>query len=540
MIEGRFDDRGAVDNQNPDVLQPNLSLHRRRKLTLIGARSLHPELAVSEPAQDPTSENAPRGFLVALVVLAALVFTAFHLGTWRQYLDGQVRGDAVQVFNAMLSRFAAGEGMIHVHSGNHFFKNHVMLWLYPVGWLYMIHDSLFTYLAPLNAALALAVIPLGLLAWHRTRCRAVSLALCVFFAVSNLTASMRLSVHPESLLIPGWFLLFWAAETRRHRLMIVAVALILLVKEDQPIWLAVYALWGLVFRRNERRPAIFLLAASVVSYIVFKLIMFGIPLTGKDQDIGYFWLKRFGDVAETPGQLAVWFLTHPHLLLARVAVNPTWLFIIASGGIVCLLGWREMLLTLPPAFFLFSAVADEFRLGLYYYLYPILPAVMFAAVAGCAALVDAFGKHRATKPAVLGGLAVMVAIQFLLPTRVDGWHQLPPRLPREVRSRLDAARNMVQRAVPRDATNLRAAVHYDLNMWVPRGRQLLFLREEDLPQADVIILDRTRVSADLGRDKYIDLLRALLNDNPDWRIDEDLGQIDAHWDGLMVLRRRKP
>lgn len=329
--------------------------------------------APNSPSSRSEAVSSPGGFLAALWALAVGAFAFFQWGTWRQYLDGRVRGDSVQVFNTMLSRFAAGEGMIHVHSGNHFFKNHVMLWLYPVGWLYKAFDSLFTYLTPMNVALAAAVVPLGLLAYQRTRCQVVSLSVCVLYILSNLTASLRLSVHPESLLIPGWFLIFLGVEVRKRLLVACGIAIIFSVKEDSAVWLGVYAAWLLAFRGVGRRAAMILLAVAVGAFLLFKLVMFGIPLTGEDKDIGYFWLARFGDVASTPGELGVWFLTHPHVVLGRVFINPTWIVILLGGGLVCLLGWRESLLLLPPAFFLFSAVADEFRYGLYYYLYPFLP-----------------------------------------------------------------------------------------------------------------------------------------------------------------------
>ena len=478
----------------------------------------------------PSLDQIPRRLWITLCLLAFAAFAFFQWGTWRQYEDGQIRGDAVQVFNAMLSRFADGQGMIHVHSDNHFFKNHLMLWLYPIGWLYIICDSLWTYLTPLNVALALAIVPLGLLAWRRTRSIVTSIAICVVYTLSAMTGSMRLSIHPESYLLPGWFLLFYGVETQRLKWIITGFVATVLVKEDSGLWLTIFFAWALVFRRMPWKHAAAFCVAAIGVFVASRAIMNAIPLTGTTNAIGDFWLSRYGDVAASPGELALWMLRNPVTVFQRVAVNGVWLYIVVGAGILCLLGWRELLLMLPPAILFFAATADEFHRALYYYVYPFMPPAFLALIAGCDWVLKRFcnttAKHRA-----LAGLLVLVALaQLMVPTRVDGWMQFPRALPLAERMRIEIGRDMVRRNVPRDAKVIVAA-HYELNQWVPLGRQLVFLRDRDLAIADVAIIDTRRVSADLGRENYLKLLERLQQPDSPWKVVEEI-------DGLVTLKKQ--
>lgn len=467
---------------------------------------------------------APRPFLAGLWIAALLVFCLFQAGSWQQYLDGRVRGDAVQVFDMMLSRFAAGEGMVHTHSGNHFFKNHLMLWLYPAGGVYTIWDSLFAYLAILNAGLAVAVVPLGLLAQRVTGSIAQAATVVFVYTVSSATASIRLSVHPEALLPACWFLLFLGVETRRWAMAATGAVLACCVKEDQPLWLAVYFAWAGIFGRMPWRGAAGAAGASALLFVLFRWIMQAIPLTGTEKAIGDFWLERYGGVADSAGGLLLWFLTHPHVVLARVVLNPVWLWLVLASGVVSIFAWRTCLLLVPPALLFFSATDPVFHDLLYYYVYVFVPFLFLATVDGlrwmngrewqCRLSPERYGRS------IVGVLAAAAVANALIPTRVDGWRQWPPAMEPAERTRLETARRFVQSVIPPDA-ELEVATHYDLGAWVPRGRQMLFLREDHRARADAVLVDADRFTLDMPRDAYIALLRELYEGDR-WRLVEQL------------------
>ncbi|MCC6547335.1 DUF2079 domain-containing protein [Candidatus Sumerlaeota bacterium] len=484
---------------------------------------------MSEETPHAKLPHVPRPLMVALWVMAALAFLFFQWGTWCQYQDAQIRGDAVQVFNVMLSRFADGGGMIHVHSDNHFFKNHLMLWLYPVGWMYKLHDSLWTYLTPLNLALAIAIVPLGLLAWRRTQSMLISSCIAFFYALSSLTGSMRFSIHPESYLMPAWFLLFYGVEVRRLKWIITGFILAIMVKEDSGLWLAVFFAWTMIFQKLPRKTALIFLIIAGLVFVASRAIMNAIPLTGTTNAIGDFWLARYGSVANSPGELAFWMLTHPAIVIQRIVANGVWVYLLLTGGILCILGWRELLLLIPPAVLFFAASADEFHSALYYYVYPFIPPIFLALVSGCGFILGKSGGDPRALRAVTILLILLAAVQFAIPTRVDGWKQLRPRPSLAERVRINAIRSLISRNVPRDA-RIKAATHYELNQWIPRGRQLLFLRDRDLQEADIVLLDTHRVSADLGREKYLLLLEELQQPQRGWRVAEEV-------DGVVLLKK---
>lgn len=466
----------------------------------------------------------------ALVSWALLTFVLFQWATVHQYHAGQVRGDAVQVFDMMLSRFVAGEGMIQPTSRNHFFTNHVMLWLYPASLLYVLHDNIFSYLTPLNLGLAFAVIPFGLLVWRKTRSVPLVAAAALFFSVNTLTASLRQSIHPESLLIAPWLLLFLAVESRRRWLALAAALLVLSVKEDQPLWLLIYAAWALWFRRGEKRTVLAIGGMAASALFVYTALQALLPRPGGELESGYFWIvERYGGVAETPWGLAGWFLTNPGVILDRFILNPMWLLVFASGAIISLVGWRPMLLLVPPAGLLFSAEAEIFSHLYYYYAYPLLPPLLYALAEGLGVLTRRF-PTRAVRHALVAWLVVFSGLHFWMPTRVEGWRQWPRPLPLAERARIEAAREFVQQAVPRDRMDLKAATHYDLGAFVPRGRQILQLWPREVDEADMVLLDLRRVSIDLGRERYRALLEELFAQESGWQVTMEL-------DGLVALER---
>ncbi len=486
------------------------------------------------PAGEPPP--APRALLPGLAVFALLLFVLFQLGTWQQYLDGQVRGDAVQTFDMMLSSFVAGESHLeHPRTGNHFFTNHVMLWLYPAAVLYWIRDDLFMYLTPLNLALALSVLPLGLLVWRKTESVALVCAVTGFFAVNTLTASLRQSIHPESLLIAPWLALFLAVEARRHWWAIACAAAILMVKEDQPLWLLIYALWAFYFGRGDRRTVLTIGAIAAAAMVAFGLLQALLPRPGGEEETGFFWIEeRYGGVADSPWGLLWWFATNPAMVLDRMILNPMWIYVAFCGAFICLYGWRPLLLLIPPAVLLFSADAEIFARLYYYYAYPLYPPLLYALAEGISGIVRRTPEEWRPRARwfLVGWLAIFGATHLWMPTRVEGWQQWPPALTLAERARLDATRELVQDAVPRGQPELRAATHYDLGAFVPRGRQVLFLTPEHIERAGIVLLDTRRRSLDVPGDEYLALLEELLSPGSGWTVTREI-------DGLMVLEREE-
>jgi len=456
-----------------------------------------------------------RRLISALCTLAVVAFAFYQYGTWRQYLGGYVRGDAVHTFDAMLSRFAAGEGMLLQRSGSHFLSNHVMLWLYPMGWMHGLHDDIFTQLTPFNILLAAAVIPLGLFAHARTRNEGLAFLIALLFATNSLTASLRWAVHPEAMFPFFWFLLFLGLEWKRTALITAGVAGMLCMKEDQAVWLSVFAAWGLFFRRVPWRTGLWMLGTGILAFLAFKVIMNSVPRMPDDPEAGFWWVARYDIEADSLGGIAVWMLTHPHVILGRVLINETWIAIALAGGIVAWRAWRELLLLIPGAILLFSAApGDPWHTADYYYSYLFVPPLFLAICESCRLQRDTLGHQRLRL--ILGVLAIG---SIALPTRVDNFSQSPWQF-------LDKSdQRAFVRGVLLDRPDQRAAIHYDLAAWAPRGWQILHLKPDHLERADLLLLDVDRVSVDIGYDQTVELILEAADPDGTWLLVESYGTI---------------
>jgi len=463
-------------------------------------------------------------------MVGGLILFAFYMAiSVSQYRAGLVLGDPVTTFDVILSNNIVGNWFEHPRrAGNHFFTNHVMLWMYPATLLYHLHDGLFTYIALINFALAFAVVPLGLLARRMTSSESIAWAVVLLWGLNTLTASMLFSLHAENLVLPCWFLLFWALEGKRVGVVWLAAAGLMLVKEDSAVWLAIFGVWMMVFRRRDWRLGLSLAVFGVVMYAAFKGVMAALPSSG-EEEVGYSWVvERYGGVASTPAELVLYFASHPVALLKSLA-RPVWVVLIVAGGGVCLLGWRAMLLTIPPAFLFFTAEFDVFNSLFYYYCYPFLPFIFLAACEGSRHVLDLAGGRRPIAGRIVAVVLAASAIaQLFLPSRADG-HMLRMF---EVSDRDRAARAFVELNVPRGERSARAMAQWGLVAFVPRGSQRIAMMPEKLAEADRILIDKSSRALDLSLTQTEEMNATLSDPNGDWEMEPDL-------DGFMLVLRKK-
>jgi len=97
-----------------------------------------------------------------------------------------------------------------------------------------------------------------------------------------------------------WFLLFLGLEWKRTALVVVGVAGMLCMKEDQAVWLTVFATWGLFFRRLPLRTGVGLLVTGLVAFLTFNLIMNSVPRVEGDHLTGFWWVARYDIEDELP------------------------------------------------------------------------------------------------------------------------------------------------------------------------------------------------------------------------------------------------
>jgi uncharacterized membrane protein len=354
-----------------------------------------------------------------------------------------------------------------------------------------------------------------LFAHARTRDEGIAFLVALLFTTNTLTASLRWAVHPESMFPIWWFLLFLGLEWRRMALVIIGVGGMLCMKEDQAVWLTVFAAWGLFFRRLPLRTGVGLLVTGLTAFVVFKLVMNSVPQVEGDPVTGFWWVARYDIQADSLGGIVVWMLTHPHVMLGRVFLNETWIAIALAGGLVAWRAWRELLLLIPGAILLFSAApSDPWHTAQYYYSYLFLPPLFLAVCESIRMQSESLPSGRLRL-----ALGVLAIAALFLPTRNDLWSQSPWQFPDKSEQRA------FLRAVLLDRPDQRAAIHYDLAAWAPRGWQVLHLKPHHLERADLLLLDTDRVSVDIGRQATIDLILEARDPNGPWRHVESFGTI---------------
>lgn len=474
--------------------------------------------------------RAPRAFLAALCAAALLAFAFYMFQSALQYHAGRVFGDPATTFDQILSDNAEGLWFEHPRrTGNHYFTNHVMLWMIPATLPYYVYDGLFTYIVMINLGLALAVVPLGVLARRITGSEPVAWGLVVLWVLNNFSTSLLFSLHCENLGFPLWFVLYWAVLTRRTGVAWAMVAGLLCIKQDYAVWLCVFGAWLLVFRHAQWRLALGFIAAGIGAFLAFKAIMASLPQP-TEGEVGYYWVvERYAGIASTPKELVLYFLTRPGELALRLA-RPAWMMLILAGGVFCVLGWRSMLLLVPPTFLFFTSANNTFNDLLFYYSYPFLPPLFLAACEGSAWLLNRAGERRVALGRLLAGVAFACALaQAPMVSRTNRERLMSQR----VTDRARAARLFVQRAVPRSDRNARAMAQWGLQAFVPRGSQRVAMLPEKLFEADRVLFDTQDVAWDLDPEQAGALWSELRRPGGEWELAES-------FEGFMLFKRVRP
>jgi uncharacterized membrane protein len=177
----------------------------------------------------------------------------------------------------LLSRFKAPFVTI---MGRNLFGDHtslILLLLVPVYWIYPHATAL---LVIQSGLLALGALPVYLLARDRLHDNVMATVLAGAFLLHPALQWGNLEqFHPECFLVPLVGFAIYAAVTWRPWLLIVAVALCLLVKEDVVLFIVPLGIW-VAFRRDRvfgwRMVAAGVLTALVLTEVLIRSLM-GVP-----------------------------------------------------------------------------------------------------------------------------------------------------------------------------------------------------------------------------------------------------------------------
>ncbi|MBX3193457.1 MAG: DUF2079 domain-containing protein, partial [Labilithrix sp.] len=155
-------------------------------------------------------------------------------------------------------------------------ENHFSIHFSPIYYLtaliYALRPEAQTIIAIQNVAVALGALPLFLLTRHKTGSSAIAACFACSYLANPLVHSIVVyDFHDIGLFVPLALGVLWAFETDRHRAFWLFAILALMVREDTPLYLGIFALyaWSTGKRSQGTRLGVMSLAYFVLVHAVF-------------------------------------------------------------------------------------------------------------------------------------------------------------------------------------------------------------------------------------------------------------------------------
>jgi uncharacterized membrane protein len=250
----------------------------------------------------------------------------------------------------------------------------ILLLLTPLYWLHNSADNLLFAQAVLLAAAALPI-------WAFTRRRLglapAYLVAAVYLLYWPLQSALAFDFHEAAFAPLLIALMIERADARRWRQAAIAAGLLLLVKEDMGLVVAMTGVW-IVIRGDRRIGAYFTAAGLAAMALIIEVIM---PLEGGSSMRDW----QYGQLGATPGKAAIHLIEHPALFVTEL-IDPhvkvaTALWLLLPVLFLCLRSWI-VLLALPLLLERYFANVPFYRVQGYHYNSFLTAILVLAAVDG--------------------------------------------------------------------------------------------------------------------------------------------------------------
>lgn len=413
--------------------------------------------------------------LIAFLWMAWIAYTQFVTSRW--YL-----ADVGNIWYCLLNTLH-GHFMLSPMTGTNHFAYHFTPFLLLLVWLPLLSDYPIPLVMSYVAAITLCAVPLHRFAEQRGLAPLLRPLVVLLFLSNHFTGSLVLANHFEA------FYVLFALCTMAWALRPAGVVFALLaaaVREDGGLWIAAWAAFEASLTTDPRNRMWYLRLAGLSTIVA---------LASFCAAVGFAHFTGSG------------FLEYlPRVQNARIGIDTFWTLATLYASFLCLplAAGRLFWLTLIPAPLLLASF-PFLRHLLYYYSYPFLPYLALATVEGVQRM-QAWAARRSSSWSSLVAILVLLGalVQWLLPTRTDGYRRWPFKVSARDWYRLEVAREQLPREAP-------VAIQFGLWGITPARVGAKPLDPRRLEASDYVFMDFQSPHG-LERETFIQLARQLLRE----------------------------
>jgi uncharacterized membrane protein len=178
--------------------------------------------------------------------------------------------------------------------------------------------------------------------------------------------SLLYEFNPENFVPPVLFWMFWAFQKRRWRSFLIASCLLMLIKENMPLLVGAFGVYGLFSRHCPRKIAWFSLFSGIAAFYI--LVVYVVPYF---RHLAYHaFIVRYDYLGNSPGEMLSFIFTHPQKIIKVIFSGLNRQYIQSLFGPLlwpALFGWRLLFLMLPILLqHLFSLKKEEHSIYFHY------------------------------------------------------------------------------------------------------------------------------------------------------------------------------
>ncbi|MCX7964140.1 MAG: DUF2079 domain-containing protein [Candidatus Sumerlaea chitinivorans] len=413
--------------------------------------------------------------LIAFLWMAWIAYTQFVTSRW--YL-----ADVGNIWYCLLNTLH-GHFMLSPMTGTNHFAYHFTPFLLLLVWLPLLSNYPIPLVLSYVAAIALCALPPHRLSERRGLAPPLRPLIVLLFLSNHFTGSLELANHFEA-----FYVLFalctmaWALRPAGVLFALLAAA----VREDGGLWIVAWAVLEAFLTTNPRNRVWYLRLAALSAFVALAAFC---AVVGFAHFTGRGFLEYL-----------------PRVQKGRLGIDTLWTLATLYASFLCLplVAGRLFWLTLIPTPLLLASF-PFLRQLLYYYSYPFLPYLALATVEGMWRVQAWAGRHSKSWSRLVAILVCLGAlIQWLLPTRTDGYRRWPFEVTARDWYRLEVARELL----PRDAP---VAIQFGLWGVTPARLGAKPLDPRRLEASDYVFMDFQSPHG-LERETFIQLARQLLRE----------------------------